>query len=128
MFEKLSEKNFLLYAAQNYDNPQVMDIEEFYSDIKRINYIKKLLNKYISSGDLKDRLLINHITILYNVFGVECATRLLFFKLNGYEKYLKPFLVFLNFMPNYIDGIDDTRIYSSSIEMDETIVNRLRKI
>ena len=61
MIEQLTESNFLLYAAKHYDNPQCMDIEEFQDDLKRINYIKKLLNKYKTTGELKERLIINHI-------------------------------------------------------------------
>ena len=129
MFEKLNNDNFLLYAAKHYDNPQCETIEEFNNDLKRINYIKKLLNKYKSSGELKERLIINHLIVLYNVFGVEAATRILFYKLEDYYYYLKPFLVFLNYMPEYIDGVGQNgRIVSSNITMDLSIIERLRKI
>jgi hypothetical protein len=103
--EKISERNFLLYAARNYDNPQCMDIDEFKDDLKRINYIKKLFNKYRTT-----------------------ATRLLFFKLKEYKDLLKPFLVFLNYMPNYIDGIEDEKILSSDIPLDTKIISKLREI
>ena len=119
----------MLYAAKHYDNPQCETIEEFNNDLKRINYIKKLLNKYKSSGELKERLIINHLIVLYNVFGVEAATRILFYKLEDYYYYLKPFLVFLNYMPEYIDGVGQNgRIVSSNITMDLSIIERLRKI
>lgn len=126
--EKLSERNFLLYAAKNYDNPQCMDIEEFRDDLKRINYIKKLFNKYRTAGELKERLIINHLIVIYNTFGSEAATRMLFFKLNEYKDLLKPFLVFLNYMPNYIEGVEDTIIRSSDISLDSKIVAKLREI
>lgn len=126
--EKLSERNFLLYAAKNYDNPQCMDIEEFKDDLKRINYIKKLFNKYRTAGELKERLIINHLIVIYNTFGSEAATRMLFFKLNQYKDLLKPFLVFLNYMPNYIEGVEDTIIRSSDISLDSKIVAKLREI
>lgn len=126
--EKLSERNFLLYAAKNYDNPQCMDIEEFKDDLKRINYIKKLFNKYRTAGELKERLIINHLIVIYNTFGSEAATRMLFFKLNEYKDLLKPFLVFLNYMPNYIEGVEDTIIRSSDISLDSKIVAKLREI
>ena len=129
MFENLNDENFLLYAAKYYDNPQCETIEEFNNDLKRINYIKKLFNKYKTTGDLKERLIINHLIVLYNVFGVEGATKILFFKLEEYSFYLKPFLVFLNYMPSYIDGIGENgRLVSSNIPMDDTIIQRLRKI
>ena len=79
--EKVDETNFLLYAAKHYDNPHCYDTVEFYEDLNRFKYIKRLLNKYEESGDIKDRLIINHLTVIYNVFGVEAGTRLLFLKL-----------------------------------------------
>jgi hypothetical protein len=126
--EKISERNFLLYAARNYDNPQCMDIDEFKDDLKRINYIKKLFNKYRTTSELKERLIINHLIVIYNTFGSEAATRLLFFKLKEYKDLLKPFLVFLNYMPNYIDGIEDEKILSSDIPLDTKIISKLREI
>lgn len=126
--EKLSEQNFLLFAAKNYDNPQCMDIDEFKDDLKRINYIKKLFNKYKVTGDLKERLIINHLIVLYNTFGVYAATRMLFYRLNDYKRELKPFLVFLNYMPDVIEGVEEYTIRSSDIPLDNNIVAKLRKI
>jgi len=103
--ETLSEVNFLLYAARHYENPQCYDTIEFYDDLKRIKYIRRLFNIYQESGELKERLILNHIIILYNVFGVIPATRMLFFKLYEHKEQLKPFLVFLNFMPLQIINI-----------------------
>ena len=124
----LSERNFMLYAAKNYDNPQCMDIEEFKDDLKRFNYIKKLFNKYRTTGDLKEQLIINHLIVLYNIFGAEPATRMLFFKLGDYKDILKPFLVFLNYMPNIIYGVEEEKIHSSDIPLDGKIISKLREI
>lgn len=125
----ISDLNFILYAAKHYDNPQCYDTNEFHDDLKRFKYIKRLFGKYEESGELRERLIINHIIILYNVFG-EAATRMLFYKLVGYYHYLKPFLVLLNHMPERIDsvGAPGNVIYSSDIHMDEDIVKVLRKI
>lgn len=129
MFEQLSESNFLLYAAKHYDNPQCMDIEEFNDDLKRINYIKKLFNKYKTTGELRERLVINHLIVLYNCFGAEAATRILFFRLEEYSHYLKPFLLFLNYMPEIVYGVGkEGKIVSVNITMDPNIIEKLRKI
>ena len=128
--EKLDETNFLLYAAKHYDNPHCYDTLEFYDDLNRFKYIKRLFNRYEETGELKERLIINHLTVLYNIFGVEAATRLLFLKLRGHYHFLKPFLVLMGYMPEVVPaiGIDGKNVISSSIPMDEDIVNILRKI
>jgi len=69
MFEKLDETNFVLYAAKHYDNPHCYDTLEFYDDLNRFKYLKRLFNRYEETGELKDRLIINHLTIIYNIFG-----------------------------------------------------------
>ena len=129
MIDKLDETNFLLYAAKHYDNPQCFDTLEFYEDLARFKYIKRLFNRYEEAGELKERLVLNHLTILYNVFGIA-ATRMLFFKLDGYHHMLKPFIVLLGHMPEVIKGIgvQNKTIFSSDIHMDENIVQILRKI
>ena len=85
---------FLLYAAKYYDNPQCHDAEEFYDDLKRFKYLKRLFGKYKETGELRERLILNHIIILYNVFGMA-TSRMLFVKLYQYSDILKPFLVLL---------------------------------
>lgn len=127
----IHEANFLLFAAKYYDNPQCIDVAEFYEDLNRFKYIKRLFNKYRETGELRETLIVNHIRTIYNVFSPpEYATRMLFFKLQGYEDLLKPFLVFMNFMPEKVTGIgiQNLTILSSDIGMDAEIVNRLRKI
>lgn len=129
-FEKLDESNFLLYAAKHYDNPQCFDTIEFYEDLSRFKYLKRLFNKYIETGEIKERLILNHIVIIYNVFGVTAGNRMLFLKLKGYEKHLKPFLIFLNNCPDIIFGIGEEgeNIHTDEIPLDQNIINLLRKI
>jgi hypothetical protein len=129
MIDKLDESNFMLYAAKHYDNPQCFDTLEFYEDLARFKYIKRLFNRYEESGELKERLILNHLIILYNVFG-PATTRMLFFKLNGHLHLLKPFIVLLGFLPDRVSGIgvENKTIISSDIPMDERIVKILRKI
>ena len=130
MNEKLDETNFLLYAARHYENPQCYDTIEFYDDLKRIKYIRRLFNIYQESGELKERLILNHIIILYNVFGVIPATRMLFFKLYEHKEQLKPFLVFLNFMPLSIINItlQGITLKSTEIISDPVIEEKLGRI
>lgn len=125
--QNLDEANFFLYSAQNYDNP-CFDTAEFHDDLNRFKYLKRLFNRYEETGELKERLILNHLTVLYNVFGVEAATRMLFFKLEGYYTFLKPFLVLLNYMPDKILNINGKDVVSSDIAMDDKIVDLLRKI
>lgn len=130
MFEKLDETNFMLYAAKHYDNPHCYDTLEFYDDLNRFKYLKRLFNRYEETGELKDRLIINHLTIIYNIFGAEPATRMLFLKLRGQYHFLKPFLVLMGYMPDIVRGIgiDGKDIISSDIPLDEKIVEVLRQI
>lgn len=103
--DQLDETNFLLYAAKHYDNPSCFDTLEFYEDLNRFKYIKRLLSRYDETGDLKERLILNHIIILYNLFGIPATTKMLFFKLKEYHHYLIPFLSLLNFLPERVIGI-----------------------
>lgn len=130
MFERIDETNFLLYAAKHYDNPQCYDTIEFYDDLKRFKYIKRLLNRYIEEGDLKERLILNHIIVLVNVFGPEPAVKMLFLKCRGAEDLLKPFLFFLNLLPEKIEnlGIENRTIITDDIPLNTHILTELRKI
>ena len=123
---QLTESTFLLYAAKNYENSHCHDVEEFEEDLKRIQYIRKLFNKYKQSGDLKERLILNHLIILYNVFGLH-ATDMLFMKLEGFHCYLKPFIVYLNCMPVFV-RYNDNIINSELIQSDLIIEEVLRRI
>ena len=127
IFDDLNEKNFLLFAMKEYDNPQCVQVEEFYDDLKKVKYIKRLFNQYLNEGVLKERLLLNHIIVFYNVFPVRSATRMLFLKIE--EKFwpiLKTFLVYLSYMPETIDSINGRIILSDDIQLDQGVVDRLR--
>ena len=128
--QQLDDSNFLLYAAANYDNPQCYDTDEFYDDLKRFKYLKRLFNKYRETNDLKERLIFNHLIVIYNVFGPVPGTRMLFFKLEGYYDLLKPFLIFMNHMPDivYNIGSKNKNIKSVDLSMDQSIINILRKM
>jgi hypothetical protein len=99
-FSELTQENINMFAMKHYDNPSCVDEAEFLDDLKRFRYLKRLFRKYDTSGELKLRLIINHIIILSNVFGVDAATTLLFFKIeSSHWSLLKTLLVYLHFMP-----------------------------
>lgn len=128
-FTNLNNDNFILYAIKHYDNPACRGVHEFNEDLDRIKYIKRLFKRYQTKGVLKERLILNHIIVLYNVFGVEAGTRILFFRLEpDLWSILKTFLVFLSFMPEQVLGIDGTDIISSNIILDTKLITVLRSI
>lgn len=123
--EKLTESNFLLYAMHHYDNPQCHSLEEFEEDLKKFLYLKKLLSRYKANGELRERLILNHIIVLYNIFG-DATTRMLFYKIDKSNwATLITFLVYLNRMP---DTLPEYNIILSDIPLDETVISTLRKI
>lgn len=128
MIENLTEQNFLLFAAQSYDNPNCIDILEFQDDLNRIKYIKRLFKRYEEKGELKERLVINHLVTFYNVFPHPAATKLLMFKLRDQLHILKPFLIMLNYWPKRMTGIDGKTIYDSDIPLDPQIIKVLRQV
>ena len=96
MFDTITKQNWLLYAMHNYDNPTLEKQQEFDDDIKRFKYLKRLFRKYRATGELKTRLILNHIIVLNNVFGNEASATLLLYKIEQeYWAILKTFLVFL---------------------------------
>lgn len=121
-FDELNEDNYILFAIKYYDNPQAVTREDFFEDLSRFKYIKKLLRKYVKSGDLKVDLLINHFIIIFNVFN-DASIPLLFFKL---EKELwaslKAFLIFLNRIPDY------PKSFITEIEIDENCLRKLEEL
>lgn len=128
MSDNLTDDNFLLYCAKCYDNP-ISDYEEFIEDLNRLKYIKKLITRYIDSGDLKERLILNHIIILNNCFGPEALNKILYLKLKSQMKYIKPFLLLLNILPDKILNVGKEKIvYTDSIDMDNDVITKLRKI
>ena len=129
IFDDLNEKTYLLYAMKEYSNPQCIEIEEFNDDLKKVKYIKRLFNQYVSEGILKERLLLNHIIIFYNVFPPKAATRILFFKIDKkFWPILKTFLFYLIFMPeNKIESVRGKDILTTDIPMDQKVIDSLRK-
>jgi hypothetical protein len=128
MITELTNENFLMYAIKHYDNPSCSGLKEFDDDLKRLRYIKRLLGRYKATGNIKERLIINHLVVLYNVFGIDAATNMLFFKIQErFWPQLKPFLVFLNYMPERIQH-KGGRILGTDIALDANIVDILRKI
>lgn len=129
MNEKLTDDNFMLYCASHYDNARYATTEEFYEDISRIKYIKKLITRYVENGDLKERLILNHIIILNNCFGPDHLCKILYFKLKPQMKYIKPFLILLEILPERLHNVGDEEwVDTDLIEMDTHIVSKLRKV
>ncbi len=129
IFNDLNDDNFLMYAMREYNNVQCTDTEEFYDDLKKIKYIKRLFNIYTNTGQLKERLILNHLIVFYNVFSVQAGTRILFYKIEkDFWPLLKTFLIFLDRMPEKIDSIRGEVILSSNIQLDNGIITRLRSI
>jgi hypothetical protein len=127
-FDDLTSENFLLYAVKAYDKPNCI-MSEFKEDMKRFNYLKRLFRRYRKMDDLRERLVINHLVVVYNVFGVEVATRMLFYKMSKDDySALKTYLIFLNYMPAVVHGIKGQDIISSEIPVDMKIAEVLREI
>jgi len=128
-FDDLNEGNFLMYSMKEYNNIQCVDIEEYYDDLKKIKYIKRLFNIYKNDGQLKERLILNHLITWYNVFSIQAGTRILFYKIEEhFWPMLKTFLIFLDRMPDKIESIRGKTILATDIKLDEGIVTRLRTI
>ena len=125
MNDKLNEANFLLYAMHHYDNTQCYSLTEFEDDLKKFLYLKKLISRYKNNGDLKERLILNHIIVLYNLFG-EATTKMLFYKVDeNCWDVLTTFLVYLDRMP---ETMPDYGIILSEVVLDERVISTLRKI
>ena len=128
MIDNLTDDNFLIYAIKCYDNPNCV-MSEFEDDLKRLKYIRRLINRYRATNDLKERLILNHIIVLSNVFGTEAAVRMLFFKIDTKDYHiLKTFMLFLNYMPKIVRGIRGNNINSSDITIDLYVAKRLKEI
>lgn len=126
---ELTEENFTLYAIKHYDNPHCKGMDEFMDDLKRFKYLKRLFRKYNAGKDLKERLILNHIIVIYNLFGPEAATKMLFYKIEKkFWSQLKTFLVFLNFMPLEVIVSKGIEIKEADIPLDENIIKILREI
>ena len=120
MYETINSSNVVMYAIRHYNNPQCEGEKEFEDDLKRFKYIKRLLRKYHDTGILKERLLLNHLIVLHNVFGTTACVTLLLYKIQKeYWSVLKSFLIFLN-------SITEEEL--SEIEENKDVLNVLRKI
>lgn len=123
--QPINESNFLLIAMHHYDNPQCTSIAEFEEDLKRFGYLKKLFGRYKESGEIKERLVINHITVLHNLFGF-ITPELLFFKIDKQHwNILATFLVYLNLMP---DEIPDVHVKLADLTLDQKVIDILRTL
>ena len=125
----LNDENFVLYAAKFYDNPSCKGLIEFEDDLKRFSYIKRLLNKPPGDIEQYNRLIINHIVILCNLFGPEALVNMLFFKLSeSYWSYLKTYLIFLNIMPDGRITVGNKQVNVTDIPIDDKLASLLRKL
>lgn len=126
-FGDLTADNIMIYALKAYDRPDCI-MSEFKDDMKRFNYLKRLFKRYRKIGEMRERLVLNHLVVLYNVFGPEVATRMLFYKMAKEDhSALKTYLTYLNYMPTVVRGIKGKDILSSDIPIDIEIANSLRK-
>jgi len=123
---ELTETSFLIYAMNCYDNPSCHEVSEFEEDLKRFQYIRKLLKKYKETGDLRERLILNHIIVIYNLFGYR-ATEMLYMKMEGFHEYLKPFLEYLRYNSNTISYNGKT-LQITKVISDQDITKTLRRI
>jgi hypothetical protein len=120
MMEDLTDSTLFLYAAKHYYNPQFSDEEEFFEDLKRFKYVKRLVNRYLETGEFPHRLLLNHIIVIFNVFGIDASLKMLEFRLD--EKHwpvIKPILLYLSYIRND---------QYTGIPMNQNVVEFLRKI
>lgn len=123
-FDILTDDSYLLFAMKSYDNPQCVGIDEFYEDLNRIKYLKRLFRKYKTHGILREQLILNHLIIFYNVFGIQAASRLLFSRIETeLHPYLKTFIIYLNNQP---ESIPETDLLM--VPVDIRIANKLRRI
>ena len=128
MFDDLNEDNFTMYAMKCYVSPHCI-MSEFESDIKRTKYLKRLFRRFKVTNSLKDRLILNHIILLNNVFGPIHTPRILFYKIDERDyDILKTFLVYLNIMPDEIKGIRGKIIYNNEMPLDLTVAEILEQI
>jgi hypothetical protein len=128
MFDDLNDDNFLMYAIKCYTSPHCIQ-SEFDGDIKRTKYLKRLFRRYKITKSVKERLILNHIILLNNVFGPEATARILFYRIDERDyDILKTFLSYLDIMPDVIHGIRGKNIYTQDIPLETNIIEILRTI
>lgn len=130
MFEVLDDSNFSMYAVKQYDNPSCLGEEEFREDMGRFRNLSRMFGKYSRSGELRDRMIMNHLVVIYNVFPREAATRMLVFRLHGYLEYLRPFLEIMGYWPERVESIGyiGNTVDTSRVMPDKKIVDTLEQI
>lgn len=121
LFDKLTVKNFSAFALQHYDDPQCSDIEEFQEDLRRFRYFKRLLHRYHEAGELRERLMLNHLITIFNVFGYDAAMRMLEFKIKeeSYWPSIKTMLLYLGYIQES---------WETTIPIDDLLAQRLREL
>jgi len=125
-FRYLNNQNYIMFAMKHYENPHCTGLDEFYDDLNRIKYLKRLFKKYRVSEILKERLILNHIIVFYNVFNMDSATRLLFFKIEEeFHSILKTFLVYLKYLPRELRTAE---VDTVSIPLHTEVMDILRNI
>jgi hypothetical protein len=128
MFEDLNDENLVMYAVKCYTSPNCL-MSEFEGDIKRTKYLKRLFRRYKITKVLKERLILNHLILLNNVFGPEATSRILFYRIDSRDyDTLKTFLIYLNIMPDVVRGIKGKNINSSDIQINMHVADILRKL
>ena len=128
MFDDLNEENFIIYAMKCYTSPHCI-MSEFESDIKRTKYLKRLFRRYKVTKSLKERLILNHIILLNNVFGLEATARILFYRIDERDyDILKTFLMYLNLLPEQVSGINGKNLDISVIPIETNVAEILSKI
>ena len=128
-FDYVNDNNFMMFAIKHYDSPSCTGETEFREDLSRIRSIGRSFSRYKKTGKINERLVLNHLIVLYNVFEAQAMTKMLAFKLNNYLDYLKPFLMLISMWPDRIEGVGgDYIIIGSDIFMDNQLVKKLREI
>jgi hypothetical protein len=118
--ERLNEKNFVEFAVQHYSNPRCLSADEFFDDLARFKYVKRLLNRYLKNNELQERLVLNHIISIYNVFSIAAANTMIFYKCEESTwPALKAFLEFLNYLPSD---------FKPEVESDLAVQSKLEQI
>ena len=129
LFDDLNEKNYVHFAMKYYVNIQCTSVDEFNEDLNKIKYVKRLFNRFLETGELRINLIMNHLIVIYNVFETEAATRMLFFRVEKkFLSILKPFLLFMEKLPEEVKGINGKTINTKEIPLNDTTIKELRKI
>jgi len=124
----LTDANFLVYAASRYRHGPRHADDDFLEDLRRIRYVKKLLTRFVETGELRERLILNHVIVLTNAFGPEAACKLLYLKAEKQFPYLKPFLEYLSVLPDRLHGVDDRTVDTGSIVKDLRVEAALARL